>query len=74
MPDSERLTLSTSSACRSRRQVLVDDADAAVLGQGDGHAALGDRVHGRREQGDVQGDVLGEAGRSARTWLGWTSE
>ena len=42
------------------RHVLVDDAQAALLGQGDGHLALGDRVHRRAEQGDVQPDALGE--------------
>src|SRR3546814_17563718 len=35
-------------------EVLVDDADAAGLGQRDGEAALGDRVHGRRHQGNAQ--------------------
>src|SRR3546814_5573755 len=41
-------------------EVLVDDADAAGLGQRDGEAALGDRVHGRRHQGNAQ---LYRAGR-----------
>ena len=45
-----------------RAEVLVDDADAAQLRQGDGHAALGDRVHGRRHQGDADAQVPGDAG------------
>ena len=31
-------------------QVLVDDADAALLGQRDGQVALGDRVHRARRR------------------------
>ena len=41
--------------------VLVDHADAAVLGHGDGQPRLGDGVHGRGDDGDVQADVAGEA-------------
>jgi len=37
--------------------VLVDEADAARLRQGNGHRGLGHRIHGRRDQGDVQNDV-----------------
>jgi hypothetical protein len=43
-------------------EVLVDDADAARLGQGDGHGRLGDGVHGRRHQRDAQLDGAGELG------------
>ena len=46
-------------------EVLVDDADAAELGHGDGHCALGDGVHGGRDEGDVQLDGAGEAGAGA---------
>src|SRR5262249_54797094 len=44
------------------RQVLVDDADAPLLGQGDGQFALGDRVHGRGDDRDVEADGAGELG------------
>ena len=33
---------------RVDRHVLVDDAEAALLGHGDGEPRLGDGVHGRR--------------------------
>jgi hypothetical protein len=56
----------------ARGQVLVHDADAALLRDGDRQAGLGDRVHGRRDQGQVQRDVAGEAGGEGgvlgRTW------
>ncbi len=45
------------------RQVAVDDADAALLGQGDGHARHGHGVHGRADDGDVERDVAAEPGR-----------
>ncbi len=44
---------------------LVDDTDTALLGQGDGQAGLGHCVHCRRHQGDVQGNIPGEAGPQA---------
>ena len=44
------------------RHVLVHDADAALLGDRDRELGLGDRVHGRRHQGDVEGDLAGQAG------------
>ncbi len=40
--------------------VLVHDADAALLGEGNGQACLGDRVHGRRHQRDVEPDLAGQ--------------
>lgn len=40
----------------------MNHADAALAGHGDGHAGLGHRVHGRRHQRRVQGDILGQAG------------
>ena len=43
-------------------EVLVDDADAAFLGQSNGQSRLGDRVHRGRDQGDVHGDPPGEPG------------
>jgi hypothetical protein len=45
-----------------RREVLVDDADAAFLGNGDGQPRFRHRVHGGRDQGQVQADVAGELG------------
>ena len=44
------------------RQVLVHDAHAALLGDGDGQPGLGHRVHGGRDQGQIQGDVAGKLG------------
>ena len=41
-------------------QVAVDDAHAAGLGHGDRQAGLGNRVHGRGDQGDVQIYAAGE--------------
>ena len=42
--------------------VLVDDAHAAFLGEGDRQAGLGDRVHGGGQDRDVQRDAAGHAG------------
>ena len=36
---------------------LVENADAAFLGHGNGQAVLGDRIHGCRDQRNVQRDV-----------------
>jgi len=52
--DLDRLLLGT--------QILVDDADAALLRDGDGQARFGDRVHGGGHQGQVQADVAGKPG------------
>ena len=41
--------------------VLVDDAEPALLGHGDGQARLGHGVHGGGDDGDVQADVAREA-------------
>ena len=41
-------------------QVLVHDADAALLRHGDGQARLGDGVHRRRDQRQLQADATGE--------------
>ena len=40
--------------------VLVDDADAALSGHGDGHAVLGDGIHGGADDRDVELDLVGE--------------
>ena len=42
------------------RHVLVNDADAALLGNGDGEACLGDRIHGRRHNGEIDLDLAGQ--------------
>ena len=42
--------------------ILVNYADTALTGNGDGHIGLGDRVHGRGHQGDIQGNILGQLG------------
>ncbi len=43
--------------------VPVNDADAAFLGQRDREPGLGDRVHGRRNERNVELDAGGEVGR-----------
>ncbi len=43
-------------------EVLVDDADAALLGQGDGQASLGDGIHGGGQKGNPEGDPGREPG------------
>ncbi|MNQ69345.1 hypothetical protein D3C85_839360 [compost metagenome] len=45
--------------------VLVDDADAAFLGHGDGQAGFGHRIHRGGHQRDVQFDAAGQAGLEA---------
>src|SRR5207249_10145040 len=40
---------------------LVDDADTAFLGDGDGEASLGDVVHGRRHERHIQADTARDA-------------
>ena len=56
--------------------VLMDDADATFEGHRDGKLGFGDRIHSRRDQGDVElnfarqtrrkGDILGQHAR-----MGW---
>ena len=41
--------------------VLVDDADAAFLGHGDGQAGFGHGIHRGGYQRDVQFDAAGQA-------------
>ncbi len=43
-------------------QVAVQDADAALAGQGDGGVRFGDRVHGGADEGDIEGNAPGQAG------------
>ncbi len=42
--------------------VAMNDADAALLRQGDGEVRLGDRVHGRADDRDIDRDMPGQAG------------
>ncbi len=44
------------------RHVAMHDADAALLRQRDGKVRLGDRVHGRADDRDVDCDMPGQAG------------
>ena len=60
MPDCERLTLSTSAAWASGEHVAVDDADAALARQRNRQARLGHRVHGSRDDGNIQADIGGQ--------------
>ena len=46
--------------------VAVQDADAALAGQGDGRVRLGHRVHGGTDEGNVEGDAPGQAGAEVR--------
>ena len=45
------------------RHRLMNNADAAFLGDGDSQASLGHRVHGRRDQRDIQRDATRQPGR-----------
>ena len=47
----------------------MDDAHAAELRHRDGHVALGHRVHGGRDQRDIEADAAGEPG--AGIGAGW---
>ena len=47
-------------------EVLVDDADAALLRQGNGQIGLGDGIHGGADQRDVEFDFIGQQGRDVR--------
>ena len=46
-------------------EVAMDDADATLLGHGDGQARLGDGVHGGRDERGAESDVMGELGLGA---------
>ena len=62
----EALDLRDFGGLPRRRHVLVHDADAAFLRDGDREARFGDRVHRRGQQRDVQRDRAGEAGYEAK--------
>ena len=61
----EALDLGHLGGLRLRRQVLVDDADAAFLRQRDGQARLGHRVHGGGKQRQVERNRARQAGGEA---------
>jgi hypothetical protein len=61
----EALDLQHLGGLLPRRHVLVHDADAAFLRERDGEARFGHRVHGGRQQRDVELDRAGEAGGEA---------
>ena len=44
-----------------RREIAVDDADAAGLRHGDGKPRFGDRIHGGGQNRHVEVDVAGNA-------------
>jgi hypothetical protein len=54
-------------------EVAVDDAEAALLGHGDGQARLGDGVHGGGHERGGEGDPL-VSWVWVLTWVGTTSE
>jgi hypothetical protein len=58
----EALHLRHLGRLRRRGQVLVHDADAAFLRDGDGEPRLGDRVHGRGHERQVELEPPGEPG------------
>ena len=41
-------------------QVAMNDAEASLLGQGDGHVRFGDGIHGGADDGDVESDIARE--------------
>jgi hypothetical protein len=43
-------------------EILVQDADAAMLRHGDRHGRLGNRVHGGGDQGDAELDLARKSG------------
>src|SRR5450830_1420183 len=62
-----------------RVQILVDDTDAAFLRHRDRQAGFCHRIHGCGEQGNIQGDVAGQAsfeGRIGRqnVGVGWDEQ
>jgi hypothetical protein len=65
MPLSNFLTAAHLARLRSARHVLVDDADAAFLGQRDREARLGDGVHRGGHSGRFRSISAGQAGAQA---------
>ena len=62
----EALDLGDFGGLLLRREVLVDDPNPSLLRQGNRQTGFGDRVHRRRNQGDVQCDVAGQPGFERR--------
>ena len=58
----EALDLRNLCRLRLRSEILVDDADPAFLRDGDRQARLRDRIHGGRDERDVQLELSGETG------------
>ena len=54
------LDLLDFKALASHIHILMDDADAALTGHGDGHLGFGDGVHGCGDEGDAQLDAGGQ--------------
>ncbi len=66
----EAFNLGDLGGLGTNRQILVHDADAAFLRQGDGKTRLGDRVHRRRQQGQIDANGSGELGRERNVaWM-----
>ena len=57
----ELLDLRHLGGLRLGIEIAVDHADAACLRHGDGKLRLGDRVHGRRQDGDMHANGAGDA-------------
>lgn len=57
----ELLDLTDLLGLFDRRQVAVDDADAACLRHGDGKPAFRHRVHGRGDDRQVEFNILGDS-------------
>src|SRR5476649_1588433 len=49
-----------------RAQILVDDADTALLCHGDRQTGFGHRIHRGRQQRDIQRDIAGQASFQGR--------
>ncbi|MPN23666.1 hypothetical protein SDC9_171059 [bioreactor metagenome] len=58
----ETLDLGHFSCLSLGREVLVDDADTALLSQSNGKTPFRHGIHGGREQRKVQGNVAGQLG------------
>ena len=57
----EQLDLADHASLHRRRHVVVNDANAAEQSHGDCSFGLGDRVHRRRDQRQVEHRVAGQA-------------
>lgn len=68
------LDLANDASLLLGAHVVVDDTHTTHQTHGDGHLGLGDRVHGRREERSVEGDVLGHLGAEADVGSGEVDE